>query len=282
MLMPPLSPNDAMIVIAYADDYRTHTSCMTESERYEKKGPSAKSAGKVTPQQHWMNAIASAVDSAPAHLRNYVLTMSQLDNVPRKEKQFRNFTANSLNLRGNQRDAIVSDIWNLLKAENEKRKSAVADPSSSEEPPASSECSTSNHQLSNESNSKASESSKASLDAEQSVSNGSAQPSDVDTESPNGKKAKDSPASKAKAKKPEAVASASTKKTVKKAIRGLLKKSREGAMTFKALRKAVREQLRLPKNDAKQYVADIVNKSSKRGSSSFEIVQDGKAVRLKA
>jgi LYAR-type C2HC zinc finger len=280
MLISPVSPNDAMIVIAYADDYRTHTSCMTESERYEKKGPSAKSAGKVTPQQHWMNAIASAVDSAPAHLRNYVLTMSQLDNVPRKEKQFRNFTANSLNLRGNQRDAIVSDIWNLLKAENEKRKSAVADPSSSEAPPASSESSTSNHQLPNES--KADESSKVSSDAEQSAANGHSQSSALGVDSPNGTKKKEPPASNGKEKKTEAVAGAATKKTVKKAIRGLLKKSRDGAMTFKALRKAVREQLRLPKNDVKQYVADIVNKSSKKASSSFEIVQEGKAVRLKA
>jgi hypothetical protein len=254
---------------------------MTEAERYEKKGPSAKSVGKVTPQQHWMNSIASAVDSAPAHLRNYVQTMSQLDNVPRKEKQFRNFTANSLNLRGNQRDAIVSDIWTLLQAEREKRKPAATDPSSSDAPPASSESSRSssrNHQPPNESG--VDEGSKKPLDAEQSPSNVENQSS---IECSNGTNGKEPRASKGMETKTDAVTNGSTtKKAVKKAIRGVLKKSRDGAMTLKALRKAVREQLRLPKSDAKQYVADIVGKSSKKASSSFEIVQDGKAVRLKA
>jgi hypothetical protein len=257
---------------------------MTEAERYEKKGPSAKIVGKVTPQQHWMNAIASAVDSAPAHLRNYVQTMSQLDNVPRKEKQFRNFTANSLNLRGNQRDAIVSDIWNLLQAEREKRKPAATDPSSSDAPPASSESrSSSNHQPLNESG--VDEGSMKSLDAEHSLSasNVENESSEVGIESPNGTKVKEPRASKGKETKTDPVTKGSTKKkAVKKAIRGLLKKSRDGAMTLKALRKAVREQLRLPKSDAKQYVADIVGKSCKKALSSFEIVQDGKAVRLKA
>jgi hypothetical protein len=46
--------------------------------------------------------------------------MSSLDNIPRKEKQFRNFTSNSLGLRG-ANEKIVGEIWNVLKAEREKR-----------------------------------------------------------------------------------------------------------------------------------------------------------------
>eukprot|EP00339_Tiarina_fusa_P025023 CAMPEP_0117041984 /NCGR_PEP_ID=MMETSP0472-20121206/29271_1 /TAXON_ID=693140 ORGANISM="Tiarina fusus, Strain LIS" /NCGR_SAMPLE_ID=MMETSP0472 /ASSEMBLY_ACC=CAM_ASM_000603 /LENGTH=165 /DNA_ID=CAMNT_0004753113 /DNA_START=237 /DNA_END=731 /DNA_ORIENTATION=+ len=46
--------------------------------------------------------------------------MSSLDNIPRKEKQFRNFTSNSLGLRG-ANEKVVGEIWNVLKAEREKR-----------------------------------------------------------------------------------------------------------------------------------------------------------------
>jgi hypothetical protein len=48
-------------------------------------------------------------------------TMAGLDNIPRKEKQFINFTSNSLNLRGNHGKGIVQEIWKLLKSEREKR-----------------------------------------------------------------------------------------------------------------------------------------------------------------
>ena len=36
------------------------------------------------------------------------------ENVPRKEKQFRNFTVNSLKLKGSQAEKIKDDIWTLL------------------------------------------------------------------------------------------------------------------------------------------------------------------------
>jgi hypothetical protein len=50
--------------------------------------------------------------------------MSTLDNVPRKEKPFYNFTANSLNLRGKSGEATVSEIWKYL---NEKRGKAKSE-----------------------------------------------------------------------------------------------------------------------------------------------------------
>ena len=51
---------------------------------------------------------------APAHLQSYILTMSTLDNVPRKEKPFYNFTANSLNLKNKHGNGIVAEIWKYL------------------------------------------------------------------------------------------------------------------------------------------------------------------------
>lgn len=67
-----------------------------------------------------MDIVETCVESAPAHLKSYMRTMAGLDNIPRKEKQFRNFTANSLNLRG-KNESIVGEIWNVLKTEREKR-----------------------------------------------------------------------------------------------------------------------------------------------------------------
>jgi hypothetical protein len=95
-----------------ADDYRKHTSCVTEVERYEKRAPRKNS--KVSPQQMWMDLITSSVETAPTHLKSHMRTMSILNNVPRKEKAFYNFTANSLNLRGKSGEATVSEIWIYL------------------------------------------------------------------------------------------------------------------------------------------------------------------------
>lgn len=107
-----------VLFLCRIDDYRAHTSCISEAERYE--GKLAKKPTKRNPQQEWMNVVETCVDTAPPHLKSYMRTMAGLDNIPRKEKQFRNFTANSLNLRG-KNESIVGEIWELLKAEREKR-----------------------------------------------------------------------------------------------------------------------------------------------------------------
>jgi cell growth-regulating nucleolar protein len=102
----------------HVDDYRAHTSCISEAERYE--GKLAKKPKKRNPQQEWTDLVEACVDTAPGHLKSYMRTMAGLDNIPRKEKQFRNFTANSLSLRGSN-ESIVGEIWNVLKTEREKR-----------------------------------------------------------------------------------------------------------------------------------------------------------------
>lgn len=101
-----------LCINVFADDYRAHTSCISEVERYEKRAP--KKNGKVPPQQLWMELIADSIAMAPTHLQSYIRTMSTLDNVPRKEKPFYNFTANSLNLKNKHGSAIVAEIWKHL------------------------------------------------------------------------------------------------------------------------------------------------------------------------
>jgi hypothetical protein len=95
---------------------------VTEAERYE--GKLAKKQTKRNPQQEWMDIVTYCVETAPGSLKSHMRTMAGLDNIPRKEKQFRNFTANSLNLRGQKGDAIVGEIWKVLNEEREKRQVA--------------------------------------------------------------------------------------------------------------------------------------------------------------
>lgn len=105
-------PLNLSLLFSVSDDYRAHTSCITEAERYE--GKFVKKPIKRNPQQEWMDIVVSCQTSAPGPLASYMRTIAGLDNIPRKEKQFRNFTANSLNLRGKNGDAVVGEIWKLL------------------------------------------------------------------------------------------------------------------------------------------------------------------------
>jgi cell growth-regulating nucleolar protein len=111
-------------MILNLDDYRQHTSCVTEAERYEKSlAKPSSSGGKRNPQQEWMDIVVHCASTAPNHLKSYMNTMAGLDNIPRKEKQFINFTSNSLGLRGSNKK-FVDEIWNFLKTERERRMAA--------------------------------------------------------------------------------------------------------------------------------------------------------------
>ena len=102
------------------DDYRSHTSCLTEVERYEKRDPAKRKATKQTPQEAWMELLADSVAGAPTHLRQHLSEISARDNVPRKEKQFRNFVANSMRIS----KSTVDQIWNYLKELKDKQQAA--------------------------------------------------------------------------------------------------------------------------------------------------------------
>ena len=101
------------------DDFREHTSCISEAERYEKtvyrgvrKGDNAngKSKKKRSPQDLWNDVIETATETAPPSLRRNMDRLSELDNVPRKEKQFRNFINNSLRMQGKDTDAVWAHL----------------------------------------------------------------------------------------------------------------------------------------------------------------------------
>jgi cell growth-regulating nucleolar protein len=92
---------------------------VTEAERYEKsvyKGPKKNEikGRKLTPQEIWNAIISDACEKAPSNLKEHMQLLSSYDNVPRKEKPFRNFSANSLKLRGSSGEATITSIWQHL------------------------------------------------------------------------------------------------------------------------------------------------------------------------
>lgn len=115
----------------WGDDYRTHTSCVSEAERYEKsiyKGPKKNDTStnrKLTPQETWMSILDESVNdpksNCPPTLVPYIQTILMYDNAPRKEKAFRNFASNSLKLYGREGESIISSLWKHFCVIRQKR-----------------------------------------------------------------------------------------------------------------------------------------------------------------
>ena len=85
---------------------------------------------KLTPQEAWNQTISIASERAPPSLQSFMNQLAMMENVPRKEKQFRNFTANSLRIKnGSEGEKIKDEIWKLLLKvrEEEKKKQEEED-----------------------------------------------------------------------------------------------------------------------------------------------------------
>lgn len=189
-----------------------------------------------------MDLIQSSVESSPADLKHYMSTIAGLDNVPRKEKQFRNFATNSLNLRGHRNsESIVTCIWNYLK---ELRERQLADRAQKVE----------------------------SLKSEPPQRQDETMKAENDPSAPNDESHSENRRKVGKAAAPD-------QKSVKKAMKKVLKKAKDCSMPMKHLRKAVLEHLGVPKSSkpqVKKFVKLNVKDDTKR---IFHV--DGKTVTLK-
>ena len=169
--------------------------------------------------------------------------LTTLDNVPRKEKQFRNFTVNSLRLKGPSAERIKDEIWKHLSEvrDEERQKKEEA-------------------QKKQQSSQSAKESKK---EAPSSVS-------DDDKSNNNTKEGKSSPAS-----------SMPTEKEVTKAVKKALKKAPNKSLKFKALRKTVQEALviKIKSDSAKKEWKKLLNHCVDTNSKKF--IVDGKVISLK-
>ena len=199
------------------------------------------------------NASSEKYDPCPQHLRAYFQTLAGLDNVPRKEKQFRNFAANSLNLRrGPQSETIVGDMFAYLQKQREKQQQAkaVKANATSEE--------------------------KSSTEASITVSSSSAEErKERDQSEQRETKTTSSETDKKSSKKKKASKSKSTitKKTVKKAMKKVLKKAKNQSLSLNALKSAVENRLTATKDDDTQELETLIRKTVKRKKDTF-VVKD--------
>mmetsp|Transcript_8547 Transcript_8547/g.12590 ORF Transcript_8547/g.12590 Transcript_8547/m.12590 type:complete len:265 (-) Transcript_8547:57-851(-) len=208
----------------WGDDYRAHTSCISEAERYEKtiyKGPRKNDTKgrKLTPQESWMEIInESLTSSCPPSLSSHLQNLSSLDNVPRKEKAFRNFASNSLGLRGQSGDAAITSIWkHLISARQEKLKAKE-------------------------------EQEKAQKEAKEN-STPTKTDKEEDTSSSTTKNSNEQKIEKSKSKKKSAV----------KAMKKALKKAPSKQLKVKELRKLVKAQIEAKdKDELKNLMADVI------------------------
>ncbi|CAM9492461.1 unnamed protein product [Choristocarpus tenellus] len=103
-------------VVFEGQDYREHSSCLTEDQKYQGalyKAPKAK-VKKRGINEIWAEAVEQAASSAkqsPPAISGHLLRMGELGNVPRQEKKFKNFVRNSLRV---YNEGVISQLWSHL------------------------------------------------------------------------------------------------------------------------------------------------------------------------
>ena len=115
-------------VTFYGNDYAAHMVCVSEAEKYEKTLFKPKVSTKVNPQDTWIALVeeaASRSSEAPSHIRQYIMRLNDLGNVPRNKGKFINFVKNSIKIFNT---STIEEIWNFLeklKAEKDSAKAAI-------------------------------------------------------------------------------------------------------------------------------------------------------------
>lgn len=237
----------------YADEYRNHTTCISEAERYEKtiyrgtrklddSGTGHRqhqnNGKKLTPQEKWNQTIQIAAETAPPALKAYMDQLAMQENVPRKEKQFRNFAANSLRLKSQNGEKAIGEIWALLfKVREEEKQKQLAE---------------------EEAKKKAQKAKTPKISNKSKAASVSSDDNNSEESSPE----------------------LPSEKKVTKAVKKVLKQAPKKQLKFKALRKRVEESLAFKADKAgkkkwKKLVQQCVDANPKR------LVVDGKTVTLK-
>jgi len=242
------------------DDYRTHTVCITEAERYEKslyKGPTKGNKNeRLSPQEAWMEIIKTSLNSAPPGIKNFLHQISSFENVPRKEKPFRNFVENSIKLQRRDSDSKIDLIWKHLCEVRQKNQEQKV------------------HKLKNEKEQKLVKTGKKPTESKEVLNS-------TDKYCNRRKKEnfdsieesvciKNVDSSKKSESKGEKI------KLVSKAIKNIVKKAPDQKIEFKELRKKIRSRKKFHSN--KKQLKHLILKGIKKNSNKIKL--DGKVVRL--
>eukprot|EP00493_Phyllostaurus_siculus_P000371 UN00373 len=100
----------------------SHTSCVTEAEKYQGHLYQAKDKENKgeTKQKEWLRSVqGTSSQTADPKLRNLPKKLTAYSNIPRKKKKFDNFCKNSVNVY----DAKTLDqLWDLFTGGNDAGK----------------------------------------------------------------------------------------------------------------------------------------------------------------
>jgi hypothetical protein len=99
----------------HGNDFEAHIKCVSEAQKYLGKlyqSDSVKREGAK--QDDWLTSVTTVLDEYQGPLYDYVQRLKQYDNIPRKQKAFENFVANSLNLK--REPITVTKLWNIVAA----------------------------------------------------------------------------------------------------------------------------------------------------------------------
>nr|XP_039269742.1 cell growth-regulating nucleolar protein-like [Styela clava] len=105
----------------YGDDYKNHTSCITEDQKYSAKGTEFKPNKGDVKQQKWLDNIDSILSDSNSNLsskaKQLIENLKNYDNIPRKRPKFLNFLKDSLRMYDLK---LGEEIWSAFSAANGK------------------------------------------------------------------------------------------------------------------------------------------------------------------
>jgi cell growth-regulating nucleolar protein len=92
--------------------YTAHTKCISEAQKYQGALYQASAKQEGAKQDRWLENLTIIVGNHQGPLKPALTRLLQMSNVPRKEKPFLAFCANSLGVRDKTKSAA---IWALIK-----------------------------------------------------------------------------------------------------------------------------------------------------------------------
>lgn len=118
----------------WGDAYKEHIKCVTEAERYggkDFKAPVFKGEAK---QQEWLDLlsnITSSRDVSP-RVRDVFQKMQSYNNIPRKEKPFKNFLGSSMGVR---HPSLAEEVWKAIQEALQSAQKSRPGNSDKQQPP---------------------------------------------------------------------------------------------------------------------------------------------------
>ncbi|XP_067896399.1 cell growth-regulating nucleolar protein isoform X2 [Heterodontus francisci] len=99
----------------WGEDYKTHTKCISEDQKYGGKGFEAKAKKGDVKQQQWVQKVHEAMNESNVNpkVREILEQIDSYDNLPRKKVKFQNWMKNSLKI---YNEALQEQVWEIFAA----------------------------------------------------------------------------------------------------------------------------------------------------------------------